>query len=82
MDGLVLQGLVKRFDRVLAVADIDLALPAGRFVCFLGPSGCGKTTLLRLLAGFETPDAGRIEIEGADMASVPPYRRPVNMMFQ
>ncbi len=47
-----------------------------------GPSGCGKTTLLRLLAGFETPDAGRILIDGADMSEVPPYRRPVNMMFQ
>ncbi|MCH1928507.1 ATP-binding cassette domain-containing protein, partial [Shewanella sp. C31] len=52
------------------------------FFSLLGPSGCGKTTLLRLLAGFDTPDAGRIEIAGRDMAGVPPYDRPVNTVFQ
>ena len=82
MDGLVLQGLVKRFDRVLAVADIDLALPAGRFVCFLGPSGCGKTTLLRLIAGLETPTAGRILFDGEDITDRPAHRRNFGMVFQ
>ncbi|MGL1446890.1 ATP-binding cassette domain-containing protein, partial [Vibrio parahaemolyticus] len=48
----------------------------------LGGSGCGKTTLLRMIAGFETPDSGRVQIDGQDMAGVPPHRRPVNMMFQ
>ena len=52
------------------------------FFCLLGPSGCGKTTLMRLLAGFETPSAGRVVLGGADLSGVPPYRRPVNMMFQ
>ncbi|MEX0696900.1 MAG: ABC transporter ATP-binding protein [Dongiaceae bacterium] len=82
MDGLVLQGLAKRFDRVLAVADIDLALPAGRFVCFLGPSGCGKTTLLRLIAGLETPTAGRILFDGEDITDRPAHRRNFGMVFQ
>ena len=65
-----------------AVADVSLDIERGAFFALLGPSGCGKTTLLRLLAGFEQPDEGRILIEGADMADVPPYARPVNMMFQ
>lgn len=77
-----LVGLRKSFDGHVAVDGLSLDIYQGEFFALLGPSGCGKTTLLRLLAGFETPDAGRIEIEGADMASVPPYRRPVNMMFQ
>ena len=55
---------------------------SGEFFALLGPSGCGKTTLLRMIAGFETPDSGRIVIDGTDMTAVPPYRRPVNMMFQ
>ena len=55
---------------------------SGEFFALLGPSGCGKTTLLRMLAGFETPSAGRILLDGEDIAGVPPYRRPVNMMFQ
>ena len=65
-----------------AVDGVSLDVAKGEFFALLGPSGCGKTTLLRLLAGFEQPDAGQIVIDGADMAGVPPYLRPVNMMFQ
>lgn len=65
-----------------AVNDVSLAIERQEFFALLGPSGCGKTTLLRLVAGFETSDSGAIAIDGADMAGVPPYRRPVNIMFQ
>ena len=65
-----------------AVDHVSFDVARGGYFALLGPSGCGKTTLLRLLAGFERPDAGRILIAGEDMAEVPPYRRPVNMMFQ
>jgi putrescine transport system ATP-binding protein len=65
-----------------AVDRVSLSIDRGEFFALLGPSGCGKTTLLRLIAGFETPDQGRIVIDGADMTAVPPYARPVNMMFQ
>ncbi|MFX8906976.1 ABC transporter ATP-binding protein, partial [Acinetobacter baumannii] len=61
---------------------LDLEIGQGEFLSLLGPSGCGKTTLLRMIAGFETPDRGRVVIDGIDMTGVPPYRRPVNMMFQ
>jgi putrescine transport system ATP-binding protein len=79
-----IERLVKRFSpgAAPAVADVSFDVAGGAFFALLGPSGCGKTTLLRLLAGFERPDQGRILIAGADMADVPPYRRPVNMMFQ
>ncbi len=79
-----IEAVVKRFapGAAAAVDGVSLDIAAGEFFALLGPSGCGKTTLLRLLAGFETPDAGRILIDGVDMAGVPPYRRPVNMMFQ
>lgn len=72
----------KSFEDVIAVNDISLAIYEGEFFSLLGASGCGKTTLLRMLAGFEIPDSGRIIIDGEDMSNVPPYRRPVNMMFQ
>jgi putrescine transport system ATP-binding protein len=75
-------GASKRFGAVAAVDRVSLAVEAGEFFALLGPSGCGKTTLLRLIAGFETPDDGRIVIDGADVTQVPPYARPVNMMFQ
>src|SRR5436190_22856241 len=76
------EGVSKRFGGVRAVENLTLDIYEGEFFALLGPSGCGKTTLLRLLAGFETPDAGRILLDGIDIAGVPPYRRPVNMMFQ
>jgi putrescine transport system ATP-binding protein len=72
----------KRFAATAAVDQVSLNVEAGEFYALLGPSGCGKTTLLRLIAGFETPDSGRILIDGVEMNAVPPYARPVNMMFQ
>jgi putrescine transport system ATP-binding protein len=79
-----LKHVVKRYTPggPAAVDDVSLDIARGEFFALLGPSGCGKTTLLRLLAGFERPDEGRILLDGADMAGVPPYARPVNMMFQ
>jgi putrescine transport system ATP-binding protein len=79
---LLVDRVTKRFGAVAAVDDVSLTVESGEFFALLGPSGCGKTTLLRLLAGFETPDAGRVLIDGVDMTGVPPYARPVNMMFQ
>jgi putrescine transport system ATP-binding protein len=77
-----LERVSKTFGEVPAVHEVSLSIYRGELFALLGPSGCGKTTLLRMLAGFEYPDAGRITIDGADMAEVPPYERPVNMMFQ
>jgi spermidine/putrescine transport system ATP-binding protein len=77
-----LVGLVKRFGEVQAVDGIDLDIPGGEFFSLLGPSGCGKTTTLRLIAGFERPTAGRILLDGVDMAQTPPHRRKVNTVFQ
>jgi putrescine transport system ATP-binding protein len=81
---LVIEQVAKRYPNAAtpAVDGVSLEIAAGEFFALLGPSGCGKTTLLRLLAGFEAPDQGRILIDGQDMASVPPYARPTNMMFQ
>jgi len=77
-----IRDVVKKFGAFTAVDDVWLDIYKGEFFSLLGPSGCGKTTLLRMLAGFEEPTAGTIEIDGVDMSTVPPYRRPVNMMFQ
>jgi len=77
-----IDGVTKRFGTTLAVDNVSLEIQTGEFFALLGPSGCGKTTLMRLIAGFETPDSGSIFIDGVDMAGVPPNRRPVNMMFQ
>ncbi len=75
-------GVTKRFGSFTAVDDVSLAIAPGEFFALLGPSGCGKTTLLRMLAGFETPDEGEVLLDGQDIVGVPPYERPVNMMFQ
>ena len=77
-----IEGVTKRFGAITAVDNVDLVIERGELFALLGSSGCGKTTLLRLLAGFETPDAGRLVIDGQDMTGVPPHRRPINMMFQ
>ena len=74
--------VAKRFGDVTAVDGVSLDIQEGEFFCLLGPSGCGKTTLMRMLAGFEEPDAGRVVLGGEDLAGTPPHRRPVNMMFQ
>ncbi|SFU66447.1 putrescine transport system ATP-binding protein [Methylobacterium sp. 174MFSha1.1] len=76
------EAVSKRFGDHLAVADVGLDLEPGAVFCLLGPSGCGKSTLLRMIAGFESLSAGRILLDGQDLAGVPPHRRPVNMMFQ
>jgi putrescine transport system ATP-binding protein len=74
--------ITKSFGDFKAVNDVSLKIYKGEIFCLLGASGCGKTTLLRMLGGFETPSSGRIFIDGEDMTGVPPYERPVNMMFQ
>lgn len=76
------QNITKRFGPVVAVDNVSLTISEGEFFALLGPSGCGKTTLLRMLAGFETPTSGRILIDGQDITNAPPNRRPVNMVFQ
>ncbi len=82
-DGFVgLRGVTKRFGTVVAVDDVTISLRENEFFALLGPSGCGKTTLLRLLAGFETPDTGEIRLEGRDIAGLGANRRPFNLMFQ
>ena len=77
-----IEAVVKKFGAFRAVDRLSLDIRAGEFFALLGPSGCGKTTLLRMLAGFETPDEGRILLDGRDIAQVPPHQRPINMMFQ
>jgi len=77
-----IKGVTKSFGAVTAVDNIDLDIYQGELFCLLGGSGCGKSTLLRMLAGFETPNSGEILIDGVDMAHVPAYERPTNMMFQ
>src|SRR5882757_11478569 len=77
-----IDAVVKKFGSFKAVDRLSLDIRAGEFFALLGPSGCGKTTLLRMLAGFETPDEGRILLDGKDIAQVAPHERPVNMMFQ
>ena len=79
---LVLEGVTKRFGSYTAVQDLHLVVPSGSFFALLGPSGCGKTTTLRMVAGLESPTAGRILIGGRDVTDDKPYRRPVNTVFQ
>src|SRR5688572_10649010 len=77
-----IDNVTKRFGDFTAVNNVSLKIFKGEIFCLLGGSGCGKSTLLRMLAGFESPTSGSIYLDGADMADVPPYERPVNMMFQ
>ena len=77
-----IEGVTKAFGDVTAVDDVSLGVHRGEIFCLLGSSGCGKTTLLRILAGFETATSGRVLIDGEDMTGIPPYERPVNIMFQ
>src|SRR5215831_18047583 len=79
---IALERVSKRYGKVDAVQDVRLAIAEGEFFSLLGPSGCGKTTTLRMIAGFETPDEGRIVLQGKDVTSVFSNRRPVNMVFQ
>src|SRR6266540_5389439 len=82
MSDLELRGISKTFGDTIAVDDLSLSIEPGEFVSILGPSGCGKTTTLRLIAGFERPDTGRILIGGQDLTHVPPQRRNIGVVFQ
>ncbi len=77
-----LVGVSRHFGELAAVDDLTLEVAPGEFFTMLGPSGSGKTTTLRLIAGFEHPDAGRIELGGVDVTAAPPYARDVNTVFQ
>ncbi len=77
-----LESVTKRFGELLAVDDLDLELAGGEFFTLLGPSGCGKTTTLRMIAGFEQPDTGKVLIDDDDVAGLPPFKRPTNTVFQ
>jgi spermidine/putrescine transport system ATP-binding protein len=79
---IIVERVTKRFGELAAVHDVSLTIPGGEFFSMLGPSGCGKTTTLRMIAGFETPDEGRILLQGADVTGVPPAKRNVHMVFQ
>ncbi len=81
-DFLAFDGVTRAFGANRAVDDVSLGLRRGEFFSLLGPSGCGKTTLLRIAAGFERPDAGRVRLAGADITELPPHRRPLNTVFQ
>ncbi|UCF92312.1 MAG: ABC transporter ATP-binding protein [Desulfobacterales bacterium] len=82
MSGLLFQNIEKKFGSVVAAREVNLHLPHGKFVCFLGPSGCGKTTLLRLVAGLETPSQGRILLDDEDITRTPAHKRNFGMVFQ
>jgi iron(III) transport system ATP-binding protein len=79
---LSIHGIVKRFGSFTALADINLQISKGEFLCLLGPSGCGKTTLLRIIAGLEAQDAGTVSVEGRDISRLPPARRDYGIVFQ
>src|SRR5580658_6471008 len=78
---IMIEGVSKSFGASQAASDVNLRIYKGEMFALVGSSGCGKSTLLRILAGFEHPDRGRVSIDGVDMSAVPPYQRPVNMMF-
>ncbi len=77
-----IKNITKRFDSETVVDNLSLAMDSNEFLALLGPSGCGKTTLLRIIAGIETPDEGQILVDGKDITHLPPHSRPTNMMFQ
>jgi spermidine/putrescine transport system ATP-binding protein len=79
---LELRNLTRRFGGIAAVNDVSLAIEAGEFLTLLGPSGCGKTTILRMIAGFDLPDAGEILLDGRNIADIPPEKRPLHTVFQ
>ncbi|MGW2146559.1 ABC transporter ATP-binding protein [Nonomuraea bangladeshensis] len=79
---LKIDGVTRSFGSVTALDDVSLQIEQGEFFALLGPSGCGKTTLLRIIAGFETPDSGRVTLDGEDLLSKAPNRRPISLMFQ
>src|SRR5450432_777030 len=79
---LEIQNVSRRFGDFTAVDRVSIAIEAGEFFTLLGPSGCGKTTLLRMIAGFDLPDEGRIVLNGQDLAELPPEARPVRTVFQ
>jgi putative spermidine/putrescine transport system ATP-binding protein len=82
MSQLTIRNVIKSFGSTPVVRDFDLAMENGEFISLLGPSGCGKTTVLRMVAGFETPTSGRIEMNGTDVTPLPPAKRRIGMMFQ
>lgn len=82
VESVVFENVSKRFGNSLALDNVSFAIKKGEFFSILGPSGCGKTTLLRLLAGFELPDSGKIYLDGQDITKLPPNKRPVNTVFQ
>ena len=79
---LEIRNVTRRFGALTAVENVSVAIEAGEFFTLLGPSGCGKTTLLRMIAGFDLPDAGAILLDGRDMAGTPPEQRPIHTVFQ
>ena len=79
---LEVRNVTRRFGALTAVDDVSLSVEAGEFFTLLGPSGCGKTTLLRMIAGFDLPDAGAILLDGRDLADTPPEKRPIHTVFQ
>ena len=82
MTFLELEGISKYFGQVTAVDQVSLSVERGEFLTLLGPSGCGKTTILRMVAGFETPNGGKISLDGDDITNRPASRRPMGMVFQ
>ncbi len=82
MSGLALNSITKQFGPFTAVDNVELSVPHGTFVCLLGPSGCGKTTLLRMIAGLDSPTEGAIVLDGKDITQVPTHKRDLGMVFQ
>src|SRR5262249_56502555 len=77
-----LEGVAKKFSEFVALRGISLSIAPGEFICFLGPSGCGKTTLLRIIAGLERQNAGRVSMAGRDVSDLPPALRDYGIVFQ